>query len=208
MRAYRNGVFSMTKMRPCRRQAAHPASPRNGGSSRMVFSMLPKRWLKLMLRSTAMIRSRSQAEVSRTIPVEPPFRIVAHLMRLDFLLAKDLAHCALHRAGEAFVPRRRSVLARMAGQKPRRAQSSLALYELRKLRCDVAPGEPAGACGGLCLRSNVAGSARQRLSVRHVDRRHSWPRGIWLKPSDLGTIYYGNAESLLPWLGSKAHERT
>ena len=115
---------------------------------------------------------------------------------------------ALHRAGEAFVPRRRSVLARMAGQKPRRAQSSLALYELRKLQCDVAPGEPAGACGGLCLRSNVAGSARQRLSVRHVDRRHSWPRGIWLKPSDLGTIYYGNAERLLPWLGSKAHERT
>jgi hypothetical protein len=71
-------------------------------------------------------------------------------MRLDFLLAEDLAHCAMHRAGEAFVPRRRSVLARMAGQKPRRAQCSLALYELRKLQCDVAPqGEPAGACGDL-----------------------------------------------------------
>ena len=30
-----------------------------------------------MLGSMAMIRNRSQAEVSRTIPVEPPFRIVA-----------------------------------------------------------------------------------------------------------------------------------
>jgi hypothetical protein len=41
------------------------------------------------------------------------FQIVAHLVRLDFLLAEDLAHCALHQEGEAFVPRRRSVLARM-----------------------------------------------------------------------------------------------
>jgi hypothetical protein len=30
--------------------------------------VLPKRWLELMLRSMAMIRNRSQAEVSRTIP--------------------------------------------------------------------------------------------------------------------------------------------
>jgi hypothetical protein len=28
-------------------------------------------------------------------------------MRLNFLLAEVLAHCASHRAGEAFVPRRR-----------------------------------------------------------------------------------------------------
>jgi hypothetical protein len=45
----------------CRRQAAPPASLRHGGSSRTVFSILPKRWLKLMLRSMAMIRNRSQA---------------------------------------------------------------------------------------------------------------------------------------------------
>ena len=49
-------------------------------------------------------------------------KIVAHLVRLDFLLAEDLAHRALDQIGETFVPRRRSVLARMTGQKPRRPQ--------------------------------------------------------------------------------------
>ena len=39
------------------------------------------------------------------------FQIVAHLVRLDFLLAEDLAHRALNQLGESLVPRRRSVLA-------------------------------------------------------------------------------------------------
>src|SRR5260221_675654 len=50
------------------------------------------------------------------------FQVVAHLVRLDLLLAKDLAHRALDQVGKTFVPRRRSVLARMAGQQPRRPQ--------------------------------------------------------------------------------------
>ena len=50
------------------------------------------------------------------------FQIVAHLVRLDFLLAEDLAHRALDQPGETFVPRRRAVLARMTCQKPRRPQ--------------------------------------------------------------------------------------
>ena len=37
-------------------------------------------------------------------------------MRLDFLLAEDLAHRALDQMGETFVPCRRSALARMTGQ--------------------------------------------------------------------------------------------
>jgi hypothetical protein len=43
-------------------------------------------------------------------------------MRLDFLLAENLAHRALDKIGEAFVPRRRPVLASMARQKTRRPQ--------------------------------------------------------------------------------------
>ena len=43
-------------------------------------------------------------------------------MRLDVLIAEDLADRALNQMGETFVTRRRSVLARMAGQKPRRPQ--------------------------------------------------------------------------------------
>ena len=50
------------------------------------------------------------------------FQIVAHLVRLDFLLTENLAHCALHQMGETVMPRRRSVLARMPGQQPRRPQ--------------------------------------------------------------------------------------
>src|SRR5271168_3416432 len=46
------------------------------------------------------------------------FQIVAHLVRLDFLLTEKLAHCALSQTGETLVTRRRSALARMAGQKP------------------------------------------------------------------------------------------
>src|SRR3982075_384976 len=47
------------------------------------------------------------------------FQIVAHLVRLDFLLAEDLAHRALDQLGETFVPGGRSVLARVACQQPR-----------------------------------------------------------------------------------------
>src|SRR6202048_1148544 len=50
------------------------------------------------------------------------FQIVAHLVRLDFLPAEDLAHRALNQPGETFVPRRRAVLACVTCQKPRRPQ--------------------------------------------------------------------------------------
>jgi hypothetical protein len=50
------------------------------------------------------------------------FQIVTHLMRLDFLLAKNLAHRALDKIGETFVPSGGGVLARMARQQPRRPQ--------------------------------------------------------------------------------------
>src|SRR3979490_121600 len=50
------------------------------------------------------------------------FQIVAHLVRLDFLLAEDLAHRALNQLGETFVTRCRSVLACVTCQKPRRPQ--------------------------------------------------------------------------------------
>src|ERR1700744_6744486 len=50
------------------------------------------------------------------------FQIVAHLVRLDFLLAEDLAHRSLNQPGETFVPRRRAVLACVTCQKPRRPQ--------------------------------------------------------------------------------------
>src|SRR6266516_7946213 len=50
------------------------------------------------------------------------FQVVAHLVRLDVLLAEDLAHRPLDQVGETFVPRRRSVLVRMACQQPRRPQ--------------------------------------------------------------------------------------
>ena len=43
-------------------------------------------------------------------------------MRLDFLLAENLAHRALDQVGKALVSRRRAMLARMAGQQPRRPQ--------------------------------------------------------------------------------------
>src|ERR1700716_506343 len=48
--------------------------------------------------------------------------MVAHLMRFDFLLTKNLAHRALDKIGETSVSRRRPVLARMARQKTRRPQ--------------------------------------------------------------------------------------
>ena len=50
------------------------------------------------------------------------FQIVAHLVRLDFLQAEDLAHRALNQPGETVVPRRRAVLACVTCQKPRRPQ--------------------------------------------------------------------------------------
>src|SRR5262245_36794209 len=50
------------------------------------------------------------------------FQIVAHLVWFDLFLAENLAHRALYQMGETVVSRRRSVLARMASQKPRRPQ--------------------------------------------------------------------------------------
>src|SRR6185312_10657109 len=56
------------------------------------------------------------------------FQVVAHLVRLDVLLAEDLAQRALDQMGETFVPCRRSALARMTGQK---AASSTARADSR-----------------------------------------------------------------------------
>src|SRR3981189_1967359 len=50
------------------------------------------------------------------------FQVVAHFLRLDVLLAEDLAPPALAQIGETVVPRHRSVLARMACQQPCRPQ--------------------------------------------------------------------------------------
>ena len=49
-------------------------------------------------------------------------QVVTHLVRLHLLLAEDLAQRALDQVGEAGVPLRRSVLACVAGKKPRRPQ--------------------------------------------------------------------------------------
>ena len=49
-------------------------------------------------------------------------QVVAHLVRLHLLLVEDLAHRALGQVGEAGVPLRRSMLACVAGKKPRRPQ--------------------------------------------------------------------------------------
>ena len=43
MRAYRNGVLSMTKMRTAADRLRTRRRPGHGGSSRMIFSMLPQR---------------------------------------------------------------------------------------------------------------------------------------------------------------------
>ena len=48
------------------------------------------------------------------------FKIVPHLVRLDFLLGENLAHRTLHQVGERFVPGSRCVIAGMACQQPRR----------------------------------------------------------------------------------------
>jgi hypothetical protein len=50
------------------------------------------------------------------------FQIVPHLVRLDLLLAEDLAHRALDQVGERLVPCRWCILAGMACQQPRRPQ--------------------------------------------------------------------------------------
>src|SRR6266545_2247557 len=47
------------------------------------------------------------------------FKIVTHLVRLDCLLAKDLAHRSLDQIGQTRMPRRQPVFARMARQEPR-----------------------------------------------------------------------------------------
>src|SRR5215471_7343465 len=49
-------------------------------------------------------------------------QVVPHLVRFDFLLTKNLAHRALDQIGKTFVPRGWRILARMAGQQPRRPQ--------------------------------------------------------------------------------------
>jgi hypothetical protein len=41
--AYRNGVLSMTKMRTAADRLRTQRRPGHGGSSRMIFSMLPQR---------------------------------------------------------------------------------------------------------------------------------------------------------------------
>src|SRR5882757_261902 len=46
------------------------------------------------------------------------FQVVAHFVRLDFLLAETFTHRALNPIGEPFVPRRRSLLASMACPPP------------------------------------------------------------------------------------------
>src|ERR1700758_5763264 len=50
------------------------------------------------------------------------FQVVAHLVRLHFLLIENLAYRALGQVGEACMPLRRSMLAGVAGEKPRRPQ--------------------------------------------------------------------------------------
>src|SRR5262245_1534367 len=50
------------------------------------------------------------------------FQVVAHLVRLHFLLIENLADRALRQVGEAGMPLRRSMLAGVAGEKPRRPQ--------------------------------------------------------------------------------------
>ena len=50
------------------------------------------------------------------------FQVVADLVRLDLLLIEDFAQRALSQLGEAGVSLRRPMLARMAGQQPRRPQ--------------------------------------------------------------------------------------
>ena len=50
------------------------------------------------------------------------FQVVTHLVWLHLLLVEDLAHRALDQLAEADVPLRRCMLARVAGQKPRRQQ--------------------------------------------------------------------------------------
>jgi hypothetical protein len=50
------------------------------------------------------------------------FQVVAHLVRLHFLLIENLADYALGQVGEAGMPLRQSMLAGVAGEKPRRPQ--------------------------------------------------------------------------------------
>src|SRR4249919_4289936 len=50
------------------------------------------------------------------------FQVVSHFVRLDLFLVEDFAHRALRQMGKARMSLRRSVLAGMAGEKPRRPQ--------------------------------------------------------------------------------------
>ena len=49
-------------------------------------------------------------------------QVVAHFVRLHFLLVEDLAHRTLHQLAKTGVPFRRSMLARMPSQQPRGPQ--------------------------------------------------------------------------------------
>ena len=93
------------------------------------------------------------------------FQVVAHLVRLDFLLAEDLTHRALNQLGETFVPRRRSVLARMACQQPRRPQ----LVRIAVLLGLVARQRNQPSLG---LRRDRRLLARSRSVVERRQRRH------------------------------------
>ena len=65
------------------------------------------------------------AQNLRHLPLEfgvATLQIVPHLMRLDFLMAENLAHCALDQVGETFVTCGGCILACMACQQPRRPQ--------------------------------------------------------------------------------------
>ena len=95
-----------------------------------------------------------------------PFQVVAHLVRLDVLLAEDLAHRALDQMGETFVPCRRSALARMTGQKPRRPQLVriavlLGLIARQRYQPAFASGTASAGCSAfLSSASSYAGSPR------------------------------------------------
>ena len=66
---------------------------------------------------SSLTRWRQRLQAHKALMVER-----VRLVRLDFLLAEDLAHRALNQPGETFVPRRRAMLACVTCQKPRRPQ--------------------------------------------------------------------------------------
>ena len=63
------------------------------------------------------------------------FQVVSHFVRLDFFLVEDFAHRALRQMGKARMSLCRSVLAGMAGEKPRRPQFMRIAQVLRFPAC-------------------------------------------------------------------------